>query len=240
MAVFVLDKRKKPLMPCSEKRARLLLSKGRAVVVRIYPFTIRLKDRIGGTVQPVAVNWTLRAQVTGIAVVREIEPAPGDAEAGETGREGHVLKLLELEHRGRVISERLTRRAAFRRRRRGANLRYRPPRFDNRRRPEGWLPPSLQHRVDTTLAWVERLRRWVPVSRIAVERVRFDMQALVNPDIEGADYQQGTLAGYEMREYLLEKFDRCCVYCDARDTPLNLDHVRAVARGGSSRLSNQA
>ncbi|BCU08475.1 hypothetical protein Atep_31520 (plasmid) [Allochromatium tepidum] len=43
MAVFVLDKQKRPLMPCTEKRARLLLERGRAVVVRLAPFTIRLK-----------------------------------------------------------------------------------------------------------------------------------------------------------------------------------------------------
>ena len=38
--VFVLDKHKKPLMPCTEKRARLLLERGRARVVRIAPFTV--------------------------------------------------------------------------------------------------------------------------------------------------------------------------------------------------------
>jgi hypothetical protein len=66
-------------------------------------------------------------------------------------------------------------------------------RFDNRRKPDGWLPPSLQHRVDTCMSWVERLRRLAPLSRIAVERVRFDTQLLENPGISGAAYQQGRL-----------------------------------------------
>ena len=52
MSVFVLDKRKQPLMPCSEKRARKLLASGRAVVVRVVPFVIRLKDRVSGDLQP--------------------------------------------------------------------------------------------------------------------------------------------------------------------------------------------
>lgn len=227
MAVFVLDKHKKPLMPCSEKRARLLLERGRAIVVKSYPFTIRLRDRVGGTVQPVRVKLDPGSKVTGIAVTRE----------EDGNKPAHVLCLIELAHRGRSISEALTSRRAFRRRRRGC-LGYRAPRFDNRRKPPGWLPPSLQHRVDTTMSWVERLRWLVPVTGIAVERVRFDMQLLENPDLSGIEYQRGTLAGYEVREYVLEKHGRCCACCGVTDVPLNLDHVVPRARGGSNRPSN--
>ena len=138
MAVFVLDKRKRPVMPCSEKRARLLLERGRAVVHRRYPFTIRLRDRARGDVQPVRVKLDPGSTTTGIAVV-----------ADEDGNKpAKVLCLFELAHRGRQISEALRARRAFRRRRRGTNLRYRAPRFDNRRKPQRWLPPSLQHRVE--------------------------------------------------------------------------------------------
>ena len=228
MAVLVLDKRKQPLMPCSEKRARLLLERARAVVVRRYPFTIRIKDRVGGETQPVRIKIDPGSKVTGIAVVR-----------GEgTNRMPTVLLLAELTHRGRQISEALTARRGFRRRRRNANLRYRAPRFDNRRKPEGWLAPSLLHRVDTCMSWVERLRRIAPVTGIAVERVRFDMQLLENPEISGVGYQQGTLAGYEVREYVFERDGRHCAYCGAVDVPLNLDHVVAKSRGGSNRPSN--
>lgn len=64
------------------------------------------------------------------------------------------------------------------------------------------------------------------------------MQALENPDIEGAQYQQGTLAGYEVREYLLEKWGRTCAYCDAKDVPLQIEHIHPKAKGGSNRISN--
>jgi hypothetical protein len=99
--------------------------------------------------------------------------------------------LMDLVHRGRQISEALTQRRAFRRRRRGANLRYRAPRFDNRTRAAGWLVPSLEHRVDSTMSWVWRVMRWAPVSELSVELVRFDMQAVQNPQISGVEYQQG-------------------------------------------------
>jgi hypothetical protein len=230
LSVFVLDKRKQPLMPCSEKRARLLLERGRAVVVRRYPFTIRIKDRIGGETQSVRVKIDPGSKVTGLALVRN----------EGTNHPATVLSLIKLAHRGRQISEALTARRGFRRRRRNANLRYRAPRFLNRCRSErkGWLAPSLRHRIDTCMSWVERLRRLVPIAGIAVERVRFDMQLLDNPEVSGVGYQQGTLAGYEIREYVFERDGRHCAYCGAVDVPLNLDHVIPRSRGGSNRPSN--
>ena len=129
-------------------------------------------------------------------------------------------------------------RAGYRRRRRGANLRYRAPRFDNRTRPEGWLPPSLRHRVDTIFSLVARLRRWAPVTALHQELVRFDTQKMENPEISGVQYQQGTLAEYEVREYLLEKFGRTCAYCGATGVPLNIDHIRPRSKGGTNRVSN--
>jgi 5-methylcytosine-specific restriction endonuclease McrA len=82
------------------------------------------------------------------------------------------------------------------------------------------------------------LCRWAPVSALSQELVRFDTQALQNPEISGAEYQQGTLAGYEVREYLLEKWGRKCAYCDAHDVPLEIDHIHPKSRGGSDRVSN--
>ena len=228
MSVFVLGKNKKPLMPCSEKRARLLLERGRARVHKMYPFTIRLVDRREGATQPLTLKIDPGSKQTGIAIVREDKD-----EASST-----VIALVELKHRGAAISKSLKQRAGFRRRRRGANLRYRAPRFDNRRKPNGWLPPSLQHRVDMVQATVARLRHLVPIASIVQELVRFDTQLIENPEISGVEYQNGTLAGYELREYLLEKWDRQCAYCDAKDVPLNIDHVHPKSAGGSNRVSN--
>lgn len=237
MAVFVLDRGGKALMPCSEKRARLLLARHRARVHRVLPFVIRLIDRDAESCafQPLQLKLDPGSKTTGLALVRITEHVR--QETGEVQTSAAVLNLFELLHRGRQISEALTARRAMRRRRRG-NLRYRAPRFLNRTKPAGWLAPSLQHRVDTTLAWVRRVQRWAPVTGLAQELVRFDLQQLENPEILGVEYQQGTLAGYEVREYLLEKWGRKCAYCGAEHVPLQVEHIVAKARGGSNRVSN--
>ena len=228
MAVFILDKHGKPLMPCSEKRARLLLERGRARVHRMLPFTIRLVDRKveDCALQPVRLKLDPGSKTTGIAVVRETNDGVA------------VFNLFELVHRGQQISETLTKRRALRRRRRGVNLRYRAPRFDNRYKPAGWLAPSLQHRVNTTRAWVQRLQGLVPVSAISTELARFDTQKLQNPEITGLEYQLGALRGYEVREYLLEKWGRKCSYCDVEHVPLEAEHIIPKSKGGTDRVSN--
>ena len=238
MSVLVLDRRKKPLMPCSEKRARLLLERGRARVHRLVPFTIRLVDREQEdcALQPVRLKLDPGSKTTGVALVRDSEDV--DADTGEVQRSAHVLFLAELVHRGHAIRDALRQRAAFRRRRRCANLRHRQPRFDNRTRRNGWLAPSLQHRVDTIMSWVRRLRLWAPVTALSQELVRFDAQALQNPEVSGIEYQQGALFGYEVREYLLEKWGRACAYCDAQNVPLEIDHIHPRSKGGSDRVSN--
>lgn len=239
MAVFVLDRSGRPLMPCTEKRARLLLDRGRARIHRQVPFVIRLTDRkvADCAFQELQIKLDPGSKTTGIALVRPQEVT--DTETGEIRITVAVLNLFELVHRGRQISEALTARRSMRRRRRSANLRYRAPRFLNRgNKQRGWLAPSLQHRVDTTRSWVQRLCRWAPIAGIVQELVRFDLQRMENPEISSVEYQQGTLFEYEVREYLLEKFGRECCYCGKKGVPLNVEHVVAKARGGSNRVSN--
>lgn len=232
--VFVLDRKQRPLMPCTEKRARLLLERRRAVVHRLYPFTIRLKDRLveESARQPVGVKWDPGSKTTGMAVVRREETPDGPVD--------HVLFLVELVHRSDAVRERMRKRAACRRRRRVANLRYRAPRIVNRRRPDGWLPPSLKSRVHHVLTWANRVRRLAPVTFVEMELVKFDTQALQHPEISGVAYQRGELCGYEVWEYLLEKFGRRCAYCGAEGVPLEQDHVIPRSRGGTDRVSNLA
>ncbi len=223
--VFVLDKRHKPLMPCHPARARQLLRCGRAIVHRLYPFTIRLKDRIGGDVQPVQLKLDPGSKVTGMAIVRE------------DGEQAVVLHLAELHHK-QDIKKKLDQRRAYRRGHRSRKLRYRAPRFLNRPRPQGWLSPSLLARVDNILSWIQRYRHWAPVSALSVELVRFDTQQLQSPEIAGVEYQQGTLFGYEVRQYLLEKWNHRCAYCGAEHVPLEIEHIVPKSRGGSDRVSN--
>jgi 5-methylcytosine-specific restriction endonuclease McrA len=90
------------------------------------------------------------------------------------------------------------------------------------------------------VCWARRLQRLCRISALSQELVRFDTQLLQNPDIGGVQYQQGELAGYEVREYALEKFGRQCAYCQKTSVPLELDHLLPRARGGANRASNLA
>ncbi len=228
LSVFVLDKSGKALMPCTERRARLLLERDRARVHRVLPFVIRLVDRKTESCefQKLRLKLDPGSKVTGVALVRETEDGVV------------VLNLVELVHRGRQISEALTARSAMRRARRNRNTRYRESRFLNRAKPKGWLAPSLMHWVHTTMAWVRRFQRYTPAAAVSMELVRFDMQKMENPEISGVEYQQGTLQGYEVREYLLEKFGRKCVYCGDSDLPLQVEHIQCRVSGGTNRVSN--
>ncbi|MGW1624407.1 RNA-guided endonuclease IscB [Streptomyces sp. NPDC002172] len=237
--VFILDRRGRPLMPCHPARARELLRKGRAAVARYTPFTIRIKDRLlnDSEVSGVAIRLDPGSKVTGIAVTDDItRPSVGSGEATVLRR---GLYAVELQHRGPAIKASMEQRASHRRRRRVANTRYRAPRFDNRRRSRGWLPPSLQHRVDTTWSQVERLSRLAPLTEVHIERVAFDTHAMsAGRELTGVEYQQGTLAGYELRNYLLEKWGRRCAYCGRSGVPLQVEHIQPKSSGGTNRVSN--
>lgn len=226
--VFVLDQNRKPLDPCRPARARKLLRAGRASVFRRFPFTIILHDRSleESVVHPHRLKVDPGSRVTGLAIVQE-----------ETGR---VVWAADLHHRGEQIKRALLKRRQLRRARRTRKCRYRKPRFSNRRRPEGWLPPSLQSRVENTLTWVSRLRRYVPIAALSTELAKFDTQKLVDPEISGVEYQQGELAGYELRQYLLEKNAHTCAYCGGKsgDPVLEVEHIIPKGRGGSDRASN--
>ncbi len=103
---------------------------------------------------------------------------------------------------------------------------------------EGWLAPSLLSRIANVLTWVTRLSRLCRITAISLELVKFDMQLLENPEISGTEYRQGTLTGYEVREYLLEKWGRKCAYCGKENVPLQIEHIVPRAKAGSNRVSN--
>ena len=223
--VFVLDRNKQPLTPVHPGRARWLLKHRKAAVFKRYPFTIILLTAIESPqVQSLRIKLDPGSQTTGIAIVDD--------------HSGQVLFAAELAHRGQQIKRALDARRAVRHHRRARLTRYRKPRFENRRRPKGWLAPSLMSRVYNILTWVNRLRRLCPISAVSMELVRFDPQAMEHPDIEGCQYQQGTLAGYELREYLLDKWARTCAYCGKQNIPLQVEHIVPRAKGGTDRVSN--
>src|SRR5574343_2023497 len=226
-SVFVLSNTKKPLMPCRPARARKLLTAGRAAVYRLHPFTIILKDRDDGDTQDVQVKVDPGSKATGIALVGNFE------------QQGAVVLFgANLNHRGQVMKNNLESRRSLRRGRRWRKTRYRQARFLNRARKAGWLPPSVESRVVNTESVINKLAARCPITSASVELVKFDTQAMVNPEISGTEYNRGELAGYEVREYLLEKWNRTCAYCGKKDVPLQVEHIHPKALWGSNRVSN--
>src|SRR6266568_1881137 len=142
--VFLVDTNRQPLSPVHPGRARILLKAGKAAVLKRYPFTLILKAAIEQPqVQPLRIKLDPGSRTTGIAIVDD--------------QSGQVLFAAELTHRGQDIKKALDDRRAVRRSRRRRHTRYRQPKFDNRRRPKGWLAPSLMSRVDNIETWVNRL-----------------------------------------------------------------------------------
>jgi 5-methylcytosine-specific restriction endonuclease McrA len=222
--VFVLDTNLRQLNPVHPGEARRLLSAGKAAVYRRYPFSIVLKVAVLAPVEPLRVKLDPGSKTTGMAVMNDAT--------------GEVVFAAELTHRGQQIKAALDDRRGVRRGRRNRHTRYRKPRWQNRRRPKGWLPPSLQSRISNVLTWVQRFMRFCHITNISMELVRFDMQLMENAEISGVEYQQGTLAGYEVREYLLQKWGRKCAYCGKENIHLQIEHIVPRAKLGTNRISN--
>lgn len=222
--VLIVDANRKPLNPVHPGYARLLLTQKKAAVLRRFPFTIILREVVEAPPQPLRVKLDPGSKTTGLAIINDAT--------------GQVVFAAEIKHRGAAIKHSLDQRRAVRRGRRQRKTRYRKPRFANRKRKAGWIAPSLESRVANILTWVKRLMGVCPIEALSVELVKFDFQQMENPAISAVEYQQGTLFGYEVREYLLEKWKRTCTYCDVQNVPLQVEHILAKANGGTDRISN--
>ena len=222
MRVFVLNKRGKPLMPCSPAKARILLKEKKAVVVRRTPFTIQLTIATGETKQPVSLGVDAGYKHVGLSA----STAKAELYASEVELRQDITDLLSA-------------RLALRRARRNRKTRYRAPRFDNRIRSKrnGWLAPSVENRINAHLSRIEAVLRLLPVTKITVETASFDTQLLKNPDISGKAYQEGEQLGFwNVREYVLFRDGHVCQHCHGRskDPVLNVHHLESRRSGGDS------
>ncbi|MBZ9637345.1 RNA-guided endonuclease IscB [Clostridium sp. FP1] len=237
--VFVLSKNKKSQSMCSNAKARVLLSKGYAVVHKVYPFTIRLKKEVDNPQQPKEYKLKIDpgSKGTGLSII---------------DNKDNVVFLATIEHRGQVIVSKLETRSGARRNRRQRETRYRKCKFINyylkkgskykatSPRPLGWLPPSIKSIEQNIVSWTKKLSKLCNITSASIEVVSFDMQFMDNPNIEGVEYQQGTLLGYEIRAYLFEKYGHKCQYCNgvSDDNKLEIEHMISVKNGGSYAIKN--
>ena len=220
MFVYVLNQHGHPLMLCKPRKARFLLKAGRAKVKRMVPFTIQLLHGSSGYKQEVALGIDAGTQHIGVAVTTEKQ----------------VLFEALVKPRS-DIQELLASRRQFRRARRSRKTRYRPARFFNRKKPEGWVAPSVQHKIDAHIKTIKLVHTLLPVSRTTIEVAQFDIQKIKNPAIEGVEYQQGPQLGFwNVREYVLWRDGHTCQWCKgkSKDPALNVHHIESRKTGGDS------
>lgn len=221
--VFVLDKSKKPLDMISNAEARILIKKKLAVIHKIYPFTIRLKDNSAVSKDK---SYTVKidpgSKHTGIAIVDD---------------KASVVMLAEIEHRGHLIKRSLDKRRSLRHSRRQRKTRYRPARFLDRTKPKGWLAPSVKSRADNVINFIKKYKKLLNINKVMIESVSFDVaQMSSNNYLVGTAYQQGPLYQTTLRSYLFKKYNGQCVYCGAKAT--EIDHIVPRAQGGSNSIYN--
>ena len=221
----------RPLAPCHPSRARGMVRTGKASYKRRYGIRCIVLAKTDVPKVKSSAGVDLRAdpggETTGIAVTRDGEDS---SRAGLIG--------IELRHRGKVVRAGMVKRRAHRRGRRHRKTRYRKPRFSNRAKRRGGLPPSLRSRLDNTLTWMRRLSRLLPVKEIHVETAKFDPHLLRNPEISGAEYQRGPLYRTNLRTAVLERDRGRCVYCGRKGPRLELEHVVPRSKGGADRYGN--
>lgn len=218
--VFVLSKDKTPLAPTYEAKARKLLKQGKAIVHKIFPFTIRLKDKKECT-KSFDIKFDVGSSVTGVAIVDAVK----------------CFFFAEIIHRGKVIKKAMDSRRAIRRSRRARKTRYREARFDNRTRPDGWLPPSVKSRADNVINFANKYAKLIPLKKAIVEKVSFDTSSMTNgKKLHGEEYQNGELKNTKLRNCIFMKHNYQCVYCGGYGE--EIEHIIPRSKGGTNSVQN--
>jgi len=219
--VYVLNRDGKALMPTEHHgKVKHLLREGKAVVVRRTPFTIRLLYDTTGFVQDVTLGVDAGTTHVGMSATTDTK----ELFSSEATLRTDIVKLLAT-------------RRETRRTRRSRKTRYRAPRFDNRKRHESWLAPSVEQKVQSHLHLIDKVNSILPISRTVIEVAQFDTQLLKNPDIQGTEYQQGEQTGFwNTREYVLFRDNHKCQCCHgkSKDPILNVHHIESRKTGGDS------
>lgn len=223
MRVFVINMRKQNLMPCSQRKARLLLKENKARIYNYNPFTIQLLYPTGETIQDCSIGVDTGAKNMGIAITSS----------------NKVLFKSEIELR-QDVKDNLTAKKTFRSSRRNRKTRYREARFLNRgNKKEGWLPPSIESRIQNTFNWIDKIYNLTPNPILNIEVGKFDAHKMINPNIKGKEYQQGQAQGYyDIRHFVFARDNYTCQICKKKNGILVQHHIIQRKDGGSDRADN--
>ncbi|MED4400836.1 RNA-guided endonuclease IscB [Metabacillus fastidiosus] len=224
MFVFVINKHGKALMPCSQRKARILLKTKKAKIIKYQPFTIQLLYGSYGYKQKVKVGIHLGARRLGIAIQSN----------------NHVLAKGEIELRD-DIKNNLESRKVYRRNRRNRKCRYRKARFLNRisSKREGWLPPSIRSRSENMFHWIDRFCSLIPDPTLIIQIGKFDFQKIINSHHQNQGDQKDELCSYYNTRYFVFTRDHyTCQVCRKKNKILNTHHIIYRSHGGSNCASN--
>lgn len=225
--VFVLSKDGNPLMPTHPAKARVLIKQNKAKIIKRLPFTIQLLNSSASYTQNITCGIDTGYANVGFSCVSE--------------KEELINGILKLEN---SMSDRLYGRAIYRRTRRNT-LRYRKVRFLNRasNKKSGWLPPSIARRLETHVRLVEKLAAILPINKITIETATFDIQKIINENINGAEYQKGSLYDYEnLKAFIIARENNKCQLCkkESDNTGWHLHHITPQSQGGTNKADNLA
>ncbi|MCZ2340165.1 MAG: HNH endonuclease [Bacteroidales bacterium] len=220
MQIYVLNHKGTPLMPCSPRKARLLLKQNKAKVVKRTPFTIQWTMPTRSYTQTVTLGVDSGYLNVGLSAVSDSK----ELYSSEVKLRTDIVKLN-------------SERRQYRRSRRNRKTWYRKPRFLNRKKPEGWLAPSIQHKLDSHIKLLERVGKILPITKTVIEVAAFDIQKIKNPGISGTGYQNGDQKGFwNVREYVLYRDNHTCQNCKgkSKDPVLEVHHIISKQTGGDS------
>ena len=222
LRVFVKNMRGEALMPCSQKKARILLKEDKAKIFKHNPFTIQMLIPTGETKQEVHLGVDTGAIHIGIA-----------ATSGNK-----VLMKGEVELRD-DIHKNIESRKILRKNRRSRKTRYRKSRFLNRKKKISWLPPTVQSKIDATFRWINEFESLLPSPILHIEVGKFDVAKIINPEISGDEYQNGECAGYyDVRYFVFARDNYTCQVCKKKNQILNTHHIVYKSCGGTNRSDN--
>ena len=219
--VYVISQNGQPLMPTeNHAKVRILLKNKKAKVIKRCPFTIQLAYDSTNYTQNITLGVDSGSKHIGLSATTRSK----------------VLFESDVELRNDIVNL-LSIRRQNRRTRRNRKTRYRKPRFNNRRRKEGWLAPSVQNKVDSHLTVIRKVHEILPITKVIVEVASFDIQKIKNPMISGTEYQQGEqLDFWNVREYVLFRDGHICQCCKgkSKDKILNVHHIESRHTGGDA------
>ena len=219
--VYVLDYTGKAIMPTERHgNVRRLLRDGKAHVVRLEPFTIQLDYESKGYTQEVSLGVDAGSVHIGLSATTKKK----ELFAAEVILRTDIVELLSTRR-----EQRHTRRAR--------KTRYRAVRFNNRRKKESWLAPSVRNKIDTHLRVIRMINSILPIANTTIEVAQFDIQKIKNEKIRGVEYQDGEQMGFwNVREYVLARDDHKCQHCKGKsgDNILNVHHLESRKTGGNA------